>query len=115
MTAVIAAMVVAGCGASPPAAPPFYAKRLDSATSSISGACGAAYQLAAFPGATRSEFTTLEVTAAVGARRLATVYHRNPAWVYQGETIGQIVSDSDAMLGSCGLDQARAVLRSAIR
>jgi hypothetical protein len=113
LAALAAAIVVAGCGPTPPQAPLEYAKKLNDTTGNISTACGEAYQVTAFPGDHRSLLQTLEATATTAAHQLAGVYHRNPAWVYQGETVSQIVSDADAMLGSCGLSGAQRVLRRA--
>lgn len=109
--AVGAALALTGCGALPPQAPLPYAKKLDSATSGISTACGLASQVTAFPGDHHADLATLEVTASASARKLARVYRRNSSWVYQGETVGQIVSDSLSLLDSCGLSRARAALR----
>ena len=113
--AVVAAFVLAACGPTPPQAPLHEAKTLNDTTSNISTACGEAYQLRAFPPAPHHLMTTLEATASSAAEKLAGVYRRNPAWIYQGETIGQIVSDTDAMLGSCGLTGAQHALRRATR
>lgn len=111
--AALLALALAGCGATPPQAPLPQAKKLDGATSGISTACGESHQVTAFPGDHRSELTTLVVTASSKARQLASVYERDPAWIYQGETIRQIVKDSLSMLRSCGLAQAARVLAQA--
>jgi hypothetical protein len=115
VAAPVLAATFAGCGATPPQAPLPYAKKLDEATNNISTACGGAYQVTAFPGEHRQDLVTLEATASSAARKLALVYHRNASWVYQGETVGQIVGDADSMLAACGLGQAQAVLRRATR
>jgi hypothetical protein len=112
---VAVAVAVAGCGPLQPQAPLRYAKKLNDTTGNISTACGEAYQVNAFHGAHARLLKTLEDTATTAAHQLAGVYHRNPSWVYQGETVGQIVSDADAMLGSCGLHDAQAALRRATR
>ncbi len=101
------ALMLAACGATPPQAPLPYAKKLDSATSGISTACGLASQVTAFPGDHRSDLITLEVTASSSADKLASVFARDPAWIYQGDTVRQIVHDSASMLGSCGLHSAQ--------
>jgi hypothetical protein len=106
---------LAACGSTPPQAPLPYAKKLDSATSGISTACGEAYQLTAFPGDHRAEEITLEVTASASAAKLAGVYRRNSQWIYQGETVSEIVNDAGSLLGSCGLHAARTTLRRATR
>jgi hypothetical protein len=102
--------VLAACGPNPPQAPLRYAKKLDSATGGMSLACGLAYQVTAFPGDHRADLATLNATASSKARKLAEVYRRNPKWVYQGETIAQIVGASEDMLGACDLRAARRTL-----
>lgn len=104
------AISIVACGATPPQAPLPYAKKLDSATSGISTACGEADQVTAFPGDHRDDLITLEATASTSVRKLAAVAARKPAWIYQGETVRQIVHDSATMLGSCGLRRAQAKL-----
>lgn len=108
-----AALAIAGCGATPPQAPLPEAKKLDSATGDISADCGLTYQVAAFAGDHRAELAYLEATASVSARKLATVYRRNPAWIYQGETVHDIVRDSLSMLSACGLTKAESTLAQA--
>jgi hypothetical protein len=113
VTAAAAALALAACGPTPPQAPLPYAKKLDSATSGISTACGLAEQVTAFSGRYHKDLTTLEVTAGSSSLKLAAVYHKNPAWIYQGETVRQIVTDSVSLLGSCGLHRAQAQLKLA--
>jgi hypothetical protein len=112
--AVAVASTLGACGPTPPQAPLPYAKKLDSATSAISTACGLAEQVTAFPGGHRRDLITLEVTASSSGFKLASVYRRNPAWIYQGETVRQIVTDSVSLLGSCGLHAAQTTLKRAI-
>jgi hypothetical protein len=104
------ALAVTACGAQPPQAPLAYAKKLSAATSGISTACGYAYRVTAFDATDRARLATLEADASSSAHKLALVYRRNPNWIYQGSTVSKIVSDSVSMLGSCGLDRARARL-----
>ena len=104
------AVALAACGPPPPQAPFEYAKKLDSATSGISTDCGLAFQVTAFPGEDRKDLITLEATAGTSVRKLAKVWKRGPNWIYQGQTIRQIVGASLSMLDSCGLHQARAEL-----
>jgi hypothetical protein len=105
-----AALTLAACGATPPQAPPRQAQKLSVATGGISTACGLAYQVTAFPGNHKSDLETLEATAASSARKLATVSARNQAWIYQGETVHDIVRDALSMLSACGLTKAESVL-----
>ena len=108
--ATAAAFVLGACGATPPQAPFRYAKKLDSATSGIATDCGLAYQVTAFPGEDRKDLITLEATASTSVRKLAKVWRINPDWIYQGETVRQIVGASLSMLDSCGLHRDRAKL-----
>ena len=111
--AISAALALAACGPTPPQAPLPYAKKLDSATSGISTACGLAEQVTAFGGEHGKDLVTLEVTARSSGLKLASVYRRNPAWIYQGETVRQILADSESLLGSCGLRGTQAQLKQA--
>ncbi|MGB9183415.1 MAG: hypothetical protein WCB67_05060 [Solirubrobacteraceae bacterium] len=86
--------------------------KLGVATSGISTACGESYQVTAFPGNHRADLITLEVTASAAARNLETVYRRDRNWIFQGETVGQIVKQSVSMLKACGLNQSAAALSS---
>jgi hypothetical protein len=111
MSAIAASF--AGCGPTPPQAPAAEAKKLDASTSDISTACGLTYQVTEFEGDHRRELANLEAIATDSARSLASVYHGNPDWIYQGETVGQIVLDAQAMLHACGLTAAERALRRA--
>jgi hypothetical protein len=104
------ALAVSACGATPPQAPLPEAKKLDTSTSGISTACGETYQVTAFPGDHRRDLATLDATATSSARKLASVYRRNPAWIYQGETVAAIVKNAVSTLSDCGLPGARATL-----
>jgi hypothetical protein len=113
LIAPAAAVALAACGATPPQAPLKQAMKLGVATSGISTACGLAYQATAFPGHDETDLETLEATASASAIKLASVYRENPAWIYQGETVHDVVRDALSMLGSCGLTKARGVLAHA--
>jgi hypothetical protein len=113
IAALAATLAVAGCGPPPPQAPLRQAKKLDASTSDISTECGLTYQVTAFPGDHRKAVANLEANALQSVRSLASVYARNPAWIYQGETVGQIVTDAAAMLHACGLTQAERSLQHA--
>jgi hypothetical protein len=106
---------VAACAQPGTQAPLAQAKKLDEATSAISVSCGYADQIAAFGGRRTRGLRKLDASAAAGARKLLSVYARDRSDIYQGETIKTIVSDSIALLGECGLDQARGVLQRATR
>ena len=116
--AVACALVLvslAACGPTPPQAPLSYAKKLDTSTSDISTACGEASQVTEFEGQHSTHLAGIEGAAERSARKLASVYRRNPAWIYQGETVGEIVVDAKRMLDSCGLHPALETLRRATR
>jgi predicted small lipoprotein YifL len=105
------AATVAGCGPTPPQAPKPEAKRLDKSLGDISSACGEAYQVTAFPGNHHSDLVTLEVTATSAAREFASVYARNPDWIYQSARLRKIASDAVSTLQACGLGGAAHTLR----
>jgi Flp pilus assembly protein TadG len=106
------AAAMAGCGATPPQAPKKQADVLNTATGGISTACGLASQVTAFSGGHEPDLTTLQDTALVNVRLLASVYRRNPRWVFQNDTVRELVSDSVTMLRSCGLGRpAQALLK----
>jgi hypothetical protein len=111
----LVALLAAACGPTPPQAPLPYAKKLDTSTSDISTACGEAAQVTEFEGRHSPHLAGIEGAAERSARKLASVYRRNPNWIYQGETVGEIVVDAKRMLDSCGLHPALDVLRRATR
>ncbi len=115
VAAVLTVAALAGCGAPPPQAPLPQARKLDASTGDLATECGLTYQLTAFAGDHRKDLASLESQALASARSLASVYARNPAWIYQGETVHDIVRDALSMLHSCGLMQAEQTLRRATR
>jgi hypothetical protein len=113
MVMLVVALASAGCGPAPPQAPLAQAKKLDAATSHIATACGLTYQVTAFPGDRRADLANLEAAATSSADELASVYARNPSWIYQGETVSEIVHDGIVMLRTCGLRAAAGTLTTA--
>jgi hypothetical protein len=111
--AATSALILAACGATPPQAPPKQAMKLSVATGGISTTCGLTYQATAFPGNHKPELAVLEKKVSSNVEKLASVYARNPAWIYPGETIRQIVVDATAMLNACGLTHAAKTLQRA--
>jgi hypothetical protein len=103
-----------GCGPTPPQAPLHEVGKLDTSLSGISTACGLSYQSTALDPAARSHLGGLNDKAASQARKLAAVYHRNPAWIYQGETVRSIVHQTISTLQECGLRKAKLVLIQAL-
>jgi hypothetical protein len=104
------ALTIAACGATPPQPTLKQTQKLSVATSAISTACGLAFQLNAFPGKHTKDMETLEATATSSAKKLASVYRRNQSWIYQSETVHDIVRDALSMLSTCGLTKAQSVL-----
>jgi hypothetical protein len=115
LVAALAVLALGACGPTPPQAPLRYAKQLDASTSDISTACGEAAQVMAFERQNRAHLAGIEGAAKRSAGKLASVYRRNPEWIYQGETVGEIVVDAKRMLASCGLRSALFELRRATR
>jgi hypothetical protein len=115
LTALVA-MALAGCGPTPPQAPHAQAKKLSASTGDISTECGLTYQITAFPGHHDKDLASLETQAKASVHSLASVYGQNPAWIYQGETVAEIVTDAAAMLDACGLtDAANTLVRITAR
>ena len=110
---VLLAVAACGCGPTPPQAPLGQAKKLDEALSGISSACGLSQQVTAFPGGHQPNLTTLDDTAISDAQKLASVYARNPKWIYQSDTVRALVRDSISILHECGLHDAASVLMRA--
>ncbi len=110
---LLAAVAIAACGPLPPQAPSAYARKINHSTSGISTLCGEAYRVTGFPGNHQRDLQQLDATATSNARVLAQVFRRNSAWVYQGQTVKQIVGAGEQMLASCGLHRAERELRSA--
>jgi hypothetical protein len=106
-------LVVTACAGTSSQAPLKEAKKLSVSTGAISTACGLAFQATAFPGAHEKDLEPLEATAASNAKKLASVYARNQAWIYQGQTVRQIVGASLSMLSTCGLTKAQSALARA--
>ena len=113
LTGLAASVVLTGCGPTPPQAPLQQAKKLDASTSDIATECGLTYQVTAFRGDHRKDLANLEAEASASVHSLASVYVRNPNWIYQGETVRQIVADATEMLRECGLHRAERTLRRA--
>jgi hypothetical protein len=109
----VLAVAIAACGATPPQPPLKETQKLSVATGAISTACGLAYQVTAFPGPHKKDLETLEATASSSAKKLASVYARNQDWIYDSETVHDIVRDALSMLDTCGLTKAQTVLAHA--
>ena len=104
-----AVLLCAGCGPPPPQAPTAQANRVASAITGIAEACGESYQSRALPGVHPRD-ASIEAQAASRALELARVYVQNPGWIYQGETLQQVVALSVHYLRACGLGSAADLL-----
>ena len=108
-------MVFAGCGPPPPQAPTAQADRLSDSLSMISQDCGEAFQITEFDGGPGA-LAPAAADARVRAHELAGVYRANPDWIYQGDTVRQIVALTVTRLRDCHLDRvARQLVRQARR
>jgi hypothetical protein len=108
------------CGAKQPQAPKVQAERVAAALEGIAAACGESYQQLAFarsrtaPGGERYPSATLAAAALQRAQELADVYLQNPDWIYQSETLRQLVALSVSRLRECALtDASRHLLHAA--
>ena len=111
---IAALLVIAGCA--PPGTPvqKIQAARLGVATSSISAACGYAWELTASGGRHPDGLAAQESTAVSAAHKLATVYAHSPSEIYEGESVGSILSDTITLLDECGFPKAKRVLQKAL-
>ena len=112
--AVIAVTILAGCGPLPPQAPSGIAARIGSATGDISTLCGDAYQVQAFGGQHASQLSGLDAIATASAHNLAGVERIDPRWIYQGQTVAEIVHNSIAYLRACHLRRSADALTTLI-
>jgi hypothetical protein len=104
----------AACGAPQPQPPSTQSNRVASALAGITEACGESYQERAL--APRSAPGAAVEGAADGrARELAEVYREGPEWIYNGETLRQIVALSISYLRECDLGRTAAALQRETR
>lgn len=98
-----------GCGAREPQVPTEQANRVASAIAGISAACGESYQQRALE-PQPDETGVLESAATMRVTELARVYRMGPEWIYNGETLRQIVALSVRDLRECHLEDAATSL-----
>lgn len=103
-----------GCATPGTPVPARQAAELDVATSRISVACGYEDELTAYRGSNPPGLAGIESIAVSGARKLVSVYALDQSGIYQGESVGAIVSDSISLLRGCRLAAARALLEQAL-
>jgi hypothetical protein len=113
---IAGALLLAVAGCAPPGTPvqKIQAAKLGVATSSISAACGYAWELTAFGGPHPKGLASQESTAVSAAGKLATVYAHSPSDIYEGESVGSILEDTVTLLDECGLPKAKKVLQQAL-
>jgi hypothetical protein len=104
--AILGTLLAPGCGPPPPQAPSSEAVRLAHATGGVAKACGRSYRLGAFHADDRAAHRRLVREARASVTDLAAVARRDPAAVYQGETVSAIAQLSAEMLRSCRLGAA---------
>jgi hypothetical protein len=109
---ILLAVVAAGCGPPPPQAPGPEAHQLNLALSRISTACGHAAEIQAFSNSAR-DLRITERQAESQIPTLVRIYKRNPAWIFQGKTVAELVRMSESYLDECGLHAAARRLREA--
>ena len=111
---VALAAAAAGCAQPGTQAPRPEAAQLFHATGDISLACGYAEELTAFGGPHPAGLPSQDTMAVFGARLLLKVWSHSRTWIYQGESINGVVSDSISLLGECGLTKAEHFLQHGI-
>ena len=109
---IVLAVVLAGCGPTPPQAPGPEAHQLNKALSGFSSACGHATEIQTFTNDARA-MTITEHQAQRQIPTVARIYKRNPSWTFQGKTVAQLVQMSETFLDECGLHQSARRLRAA--
>ena len=112
LIAVAGALLLAGCGATPPQAPGPEAHRLNKALSTFSSACGHAAEIQEFSNDARA-MTITEHQAQTQIPPVARVFGQNPDWIFQGKTVAELVDMSVSFLDECGLHQSARRLRAA--
>jgi hypothetical protein len=113
---LIGAALALAAGCAPPGTPveKIQAAKLGVATSSISAACGYAWELTASGGPHPKGLGAQDSTATSAAHNLATVYAHSPSDIYEGESVGSILEDTVTLLDQCGLSGAKKVLEHAL-
>lgn len=109
---ILVAAVLAGCGPPPPQAPAPEAHQLNTALSTLSTACGQAFEIQAFNHDSRA-LSSVEGQALEQIPTVARIYKRNAAWIFQGKTVAELVQMSESYLDECGLHAAARRLRAA--
>jgi hypothetical protein len=85
------------------------AQRVSSALTGIAEACGEADQQRPAYSSER-DLRPLLATAATRALELERVVRKNPAWIYQSETLAAVKSKAVDYMRECGLGEAAGAL-----
>lgn len=112
LTLAAALAAAAGCGPTPPQAPGPQAHRLNTSLSAISTACGHAAEIQAFSNDRRA-LTIIERQAEQEIPQLVGIWRQNPDWIFQGQSVAELIQMSISFLDECGLHQAAQRLRVA--
>jgi hypothetical protein len=113
IAAALAALALAGCGATPPQAPGPQAHQLNLALSRISSACGHASEIQEFSKDSRDlRITERQAQQQIGP--LVRIHRQNPNWIFQGKSVSELVNLSSTYLDECGLHMAAQRLRQAL-
>lgn len=110
---ILLVVLLAGCGPTPPQAPGPQAHQLNESLSSISTACGDASAIRTFSN-DRSALAKPEKQAGQQIPTLVRIYKQNPAWIFQGKTVAQLVVMAKTYLDACGLHAAARRLHHAV-
>jgi uncharacterized protein YjiS (DUF1127 family) len=109
---IVLVILLAGCGPTPPQAPGPEAHQLNTALSTFSSSCGHATAIQTFTPDARA-MTIMEHQAQTQIPTVARIYNRNPAWIFQGKTVAELVQMSETFLDECGLHRSARRLRAA--
>jgi hypothetical protein len=113
--AAVIAVTLTGCAQPGTQAPRPQAAKLAVGTSDISAACGYREELTAFGGRGGKDLSSITAMARTGAKKLAGVYADDQADIYQGDSVGGVISDAISLLHDCRLTGAERTLEAALR
>jgi len=109
-TALCAALLAAGCGATPPQVPVGDAERVAAALTGIAETCGQMYQREG-PRPHGAPPASLRAAASMRSRELANAFAGNARRIYQSHTMAQVAALAVDYLRECGLRGVASQLR----
>jgi hypothetical protein len=112
LAAVLLALLGSGCGAKPPQAPASEASAINTTVSELASRCGEAREILT-TGEGTARLPALDHAAMGRATPLLSVLRKNAAWIYQGDTVAEIVKTWAADLAGCGLSRTAGELARA--